>query len=756
MRKYLFISAAALVCPAAFAADPSLVVSAGEHGEFSRVVVAGGAPDLTIETAGRVIRLRNINETTQVDLADINNGQKAHRIETARRASPEVIELQMNCDCAVRTVRAPDGNLVIDIADQTDAILAEYTSGEPTQLINLSAETGAETKQAARDDTLTVAQAHDRIMDLLQQAADDGLINLKVPSNTGEPTEKSDAGPVTRQEPAPEPEAPADMKMAAHSTSSSPTQTAVQPTLAAAPAAAPARQCFSDKHLEIDGSDFEADPLIEIEALEARLVEATGDEKKIAARKLAAGFLAIGFGEEAIAVLKDIDKPDSPMSEIAQIVAERSLDANGALLGANNCTGAHALWQAVATEDATAAALYERSGAAIETLPTRLKTLILGRLAVKMADLEAWDAAQSLLQIADAYGENHSPEFKYVRIRLADHEAKEETTRASLLEVATDESSASDEALLALAESYAKQGGVPHEGFTEDIGALAKIGGSSRAAFFEAYSWAEAGNLDAALLLLKNEAPKSPDNAEMAGATASGIISRAFAGDDSLLKVSALEAFLKNEDWIDPENARRNLRSNAADFAYELGLPNLSYALLANIRTAPDRNMSKQLAKSALAAGAPGEAIKYAAPFATEAEFGALIAEANIKNGDYHAALATAATINDEQTQARLKSRAGWLSRNWQAARDGFRRVDPSKFDDAAAIQYGLTAYITGEASLPGAVDAALSAQAATIKAGLQSLFVNKFEGTTLERARSISEATKKEISAFEEILSDG
>ncbi len=750
MRTSLFISALALASAPALAAEPAVAISAGEHGDFSRIVIAGDDPDLAIETSGRTIRLRNVDAAAQVDLGDINERQKAFRIDNARRTGADAIELQMNCDCTVRTLRAPDGKIVIDIANGT-----RTTSGEP------AAEKPKQTTPARNktevDDTLTVAQAHDRMMDLLQQAADDGLIMLKDAQTPNGADNQQETKPTILQEPAPQianaerketPPAPATPLAA---------QSIVQASVKAPPAPEPSpRQCLSDHALTIDGADFENDPLVEIEALQGRLGETTGAEKDAVMRKLANGFLAIGFGEEALAVLKDKDASAAALFEVAQAVAERPLDPDGVLLGAEKCSGAHALWQAVATAGPTAPPYYERAGPAIETLPTRLKTHIATRLAVKMADLKAWGPAEDLFEIAAGDSETLSPELKYVRTRLDDHDTQDEASRESLLEVATENSAASDEALLALAESYTEQGGVPHEGFIEDIGALAKIAGSSRAAFFEAYSWAAAGNLNAAMLLLKNEAPKSPDNAEMAGASAGAMISRALSGEDSLLQVSALEAYLTHEDWIDAKNTRRDLRKRAADVAYDIGLPNLSFELLTKISAAPDREASQKLAASALAAGNSSAAIRFAAPHATDPAFGALVAKANIRETNYHAALATASTISDAQTRAQLKSRAGWLSRNWQAATEGFRKVDPNDFDDAAAIQYGLAAYMSGETSLPGVVDAALSAQAAAIKAGLNSLFLKTEDGPALERARALSNATANEIYAFEEILNDG
>lgn len=759
MMRLLFISLATLASSSAFAENGGIAISAGEHGEFSRIVIAGGASDLAIETSGQTIRLRNIDDAARVSLADINDRQKAFRINGAKRIGENAIELQMNCACMVRSLRAPDGKLVIDITEAPGSVASIPKDKKP------AAPAKPETRTTTIDDTLTVAQAHDRMMDLLQKAADDGLIMMKgdqrssaaeidPAATVAEPTILAPATEVAETKTAPlERAAPAANKR-------TPAEDSIRlgnPSPLPAPAVtASAHQCFDDHTLAIDGAIFAEAPLVEIEALQSRLGETTGLEKEAVMRKLAHGFLAIGFGEEALSVLRDKSDRSPALYSIAQAVAERPLDPNGVLLGAAACSGAHAMWQSVATDGPGAVALYERSGPYIETLPHRLRTLIATRLAVKMADLEAWAPAQQLLDIARGDSEKLSPELKYVQTRLDDHDTSDDSSRQKLLEVATNESAASDEALFALAESYAENGGIPHDGFKEDIGALAKIGGSSRAAFFEAYSWASAGNLNAAMLLLKNEAPKSPDNAEMASASASAMITRALSGEDALLKTAALDAYLAHEEWIDPAHRQSELRVRAADVAYEVGLPNLSYDLLTDAKTATDRETNKKIAMAALTAGDADAAIRFAASHATDPEFGAIVAEANIQKMNYHAALATAATTSDEKTRAKLKSQAGWLSRNWQAATDGFRNIDPNDFDTDAAIRYGLIAYMNGETSLPGAVEATLATQAETIKAGLNNLFLKAPDRPQLERARVLTDATTKELQAFEEILSDG
>lgn len=748
MRNFFLITTAMLALSPAMAADASVTVSAGEHEDYSRIVVAGGDNNLTVETAGRTIRIRNMGVGTAIDLGDINARQKAFRVDHAKQTGAGAIELQLNCDCSVQTARTGSGKVIIDIANNG------FTSASnQTEIRRQAAQPSSTGNSNTLDDTLTVEQAHDRMMELLQQAASDGLINLKNSSPGGETASASEVPPADAAT-----QAPTDLtNIIVRDPAQQPvTAPEPQPALIPTPVNVPARECLSDNVFTIDGADFESDPLAAIEDLQIQIVDAQGSEKDAILRRLANGFLAIGFGEEALAALKNKEKSAPVLFEVAHIVAERKLDPNGVILGAQNCRGAHALWQAAAIDGANAATQYERSGRAIETLPTRLKTLIATRLAVKVADLEAWDAAEDLYVVALGDDQELSPELKYVETRLADHNAENEASRSSLLEIATQESSAADEALLALADSYAKQGDEPHEGFLEDIGALAKIGGSSRAAYFEAYSWASIGNLEAAMLLLKNEAVKPDGDTEMAGVSAGAMILRALSGNDALTKRAALEAYLAHAAWIDPEQSRTELRTLAADFASEIGLPNLAYDLLSEMRGTPDKQRNAKLATAALAAGAPKAAIRFAAPYASEPAFGEVLVQANIAQQDHDAALATATAISDDKTRAHLKAQSGWLSRNWEAAYDGFRSTDPNTLDKAAAIRFAFSAYKNGAPTLPSAVDAVLSSQADAVKAGLTSLFQTAADGTQLQRARALSSATAKEIIAFEELLSDG
>ena len=109
MRRTLLITVAALSFLPANAADTLASVSAGEHDGYSRIVVTSDNADLSVETAGRTIRIRNIGDNETFDLRDINEGRKAFRVERARKIDGGGIDVRCCGRGGVQTVATLDG-----------------------------------------------------------------------------------------------------------------------------------------------------------------------------------------------------------------------------------------------------------------------------------------------------------------------------------------------------------------------------------------------------------------------------------------------------------------------------------------------------------------------------------------------------------------------------------------------------------------------------------------------------------------------
>lgn len=762
MKKNLFIIAfiGGLAFSTVLCAQPSsgTVVSAGEHDGYSRLVFSQAGGEIAVSQSGRTVRLNNFEPGAIFDFQNINARRKAHRVLNAKAVSGGV-ELQLTCDCSVRTSRLSNGRFVVDIVDGGSSKPPSKTAAaKPTA----SSSAASSKDLLSKDDLISVEEAHSQMVELLKQAAREGLITIRddEPGNRNQNenqngSQKTAAAAPSASEPtvltppavedaAPQETQPETMAEAAPGV--------VEPMTVADDAKS---LCRADARFAINAEGFDDEPLMRIAELQSALGD--NEDGRDAMRALVEGFISIGFGEEAIALLVDYDEGQSLHADMARVIAERPVRANGALMGAQGCRSAHALWQAAASEPQEAVTLYQQTDGAINALPLMLKRLIATRLAAKMIDAEAWENAETLFAIASEGLENLSPELEYIRARLDKQHGEKDRSRDTLLNLAARNSTASDDALLALADSYAEGGVTPHEGFTEDIGALARLQGSSRAAIAEAQSWAGLGNVEAALMMLQSISQKTPDDRAAAGGMAKNIINNALGSEDRILKISGLDGYVVHRDWLGEDAPSQSLRLNAARAAIDFALPNLAYTLLDEAPAPVSKAVSLQKAAAALSAGYTDEAVAIAAPYAEDDAFAEIIVNANIAKGQHSAALAAASGLADPARKAGLTARAAWLARSWQSAVRGYQGLDPNQLTGRTALNYALSAYMSGQNAIPAAADAALSTQNEAVAAGLRALFnAPASQNSALQRSRSAVENTAREIRFFEEVLSDG
>lgn len=766
MRTALFISALIWSVGAASAQPVQSIVSAGEHDGYSRLVFSNAGADISVQQDGRTVRLTNFSPSSAFDFQNINDRRKAHRVlgaKTVRGGAGAAVELQLTCDCTIRTSTLSNGRFVVDVVDASQQAAPQKTADNKiTENITTEKKTPAAKDMLTQDDLISVEQAHSQMVELLKQAAREGLITIREEETAAQqPQQTAEAAPVENEPtvltpPAAEQSAPEETRSAAAPESA---PSAVEPITVAEQQ--PVAACYPNDRFAINVEDFEDEPLVRIAELQAALAENSEDAEKQdggeAMHALVDGFLAIGFGEEALALLVDHGENESLRADMARIVAERPVSPDGALMGAKQCKGAHAVWQALASEPQAAAALYAGSSEAINSLPIMLRRLVASRLSMKMIDAGAWEFAEALFAIASEGLGALSPELEYIRARLDKHQGDYEGSHDTLLDLASTNSRAGDEALLALADSYTQDNLTPHKGFTEDIGALARLQGSSRAAMAEAQSWAGLGNVEAALILLSSVAEKAPGDRIAAGNMAKKVIDDALSSDDTILKISALDGYVINRDWLGDDTPAQNLRIKAARTAIDFALPNLGYALLDEAPTPISKELSLEKAAAALSAGYADEAITISAPYAADDAFAEIIVNANIAKKQHHAALAAASGISDAKRKASLTANAAWLARSWESALRNYQTIAPSQMTGRAALNYAFSAYMSGQRAMPAAAEAALSGQSETVVSGLRMLFATSgTETTALQRSRRDVKNTAEEIRFFEEVLSDG
>ena len=733
------------VCTTASALGAGLRVdvAAGEHGTYSRIVVPQGADGVEIDKSARSVRLRNIDPSMVYGLQNINDRHKAHRIVAAKRIrtnTGDAIELTLTCDCEIRTSRLANGKFILDVFDSDAANTAHLSAGQ-----DAAADKDAPVTPAQQ---LSVEQAHKQMIELLKQAAREGLVTIK-PEDGGAltPAQASlaESAPADDKNAAPTDLIAQTLAQAAHNDAPKPTLTPKTP-----------EKCLPDAVFSIDGADFDDEPLVRIAELQSELAETAAPENKKALHALANGYLSIGFGEEALALLTDYNEADSPLADMARAVAERPVRHDSPLLSTKQCVGAQALWQAAVADPKDVAQLYNRSSGALSSLPPRLKALIGARLAVKMIAAEAWPQAEELYQALAAEDGASSPELDYVKAMLEQHQGDDETSKEELKEIAGGNTDAAEDAMLALADRYLKNQETPYEGFTEDIGAVAKVKGSTQAALAEAIAWANVGNIDAAMLLFENVVKKSPEDSELARKLTHAVFDKASSSDKPLLQLAALDAFIEHKDWFVLTADDVETRRKVARAALKLSLPDIAADMLEGAADNGDIALIRERAAAALAAGRADDAIRIAAPYSDDEALREIIVKANLNDGKYNDALAAAATLKDPDAKNALVARAAWLARSWISVVKSLRDVDPTQLTENNALKLGLAAYSAGEKTLPAAADAVLNDKDATLAAGLRSMFAPAPKGSALQRSRSEVDATRDGIRMIEEIMSNG
>ena len=727
-RGGLIIFVCAAFAAGAALADGEIKLSAGEHSDYSRIVIPGGATDVFVDNAARTVDIRFASGDPIVDLSDVNGKHKAYRVVGARKivdSNGAFVRLTLNCDCLVASTQLASGKLVVDIADAKPIAAA---AEEPAP---------QEAEASPGGDDVSVEEARSRMRDLLQRAANEGFITMR----------GADPAPAD----APLPKAAPPVKVDAPTLKAPPPPPPPEPVATA--------DCQPDSAFAIDGGRFDEDPLGAIAEFRAALDEAPELKRNAVADDFARGYLAIGFGEEALALLADRGEKDSLLADMARVVAERPLSNSGPLMGALECNGAHALWQAAAAEPERAAKAAEGFADALSALPKRLRTLLAARIAKKLIDAGAWSEANTVYRIAGEHSEYAEDDLRYVAARLLDHEGEGGEGEELLRDVASGASEASQDALLALAARYAAEGGAP-EGLIEDLGALATtakgspIGGE--AALHEGLIWIAGGNIEAGVFLLRSAAESSEGLAAKASAEAGRAIGEAFASDDPAHRLAALRAFVEYRTFVERAGPAPEMRAKAAETAVEVGLPNLALRLLGSDADSGDRARALLKARAALAADQPEPALASAAPYADDPEFAAIVVKANLQLDRNYAALAAASAAPEGPAKAEMMALAAWRAGDYASAARAYGKVDPTKLSVEDAVHYALSAYMAGEADMPPAAEAVLSRDDKASLDGLKSLFAKGQDGPVVERGKALAESAAGEITFIRELLGHG
>lgn len=778
---------APVVAPIAEKPKAPVLVTAGEHGDFSRVVVAGAGAKVT--QSGRSVRIA-LDSAADADLSVLSGGRRATRVSGARLipgGAGNDIVLDLGCDCRITTTRLPNGKFVVDIFDTAGAVkkptetaarapVKAAAAETPAPVIQTTKPTAAqeassETLQpvfgdnvvAAGADKMSVEQARKRMVALLQQAANDGIITVKpgaedltAPKPPESQNQKANAKPVELTNASIPGKAPSP---AGSRTASPPTPTETDEDAEATPTLKPAEApvsvarsqsaCLPDGALAIDGRKFADSPLEAIAALQGELEQAQVDAKPAIAERLALGYLAIGFGEEALISLSGIGAGTSLYADMARVVAEKRPAPDGLLMRGAECRGAHAMWLAAVEEPKEAAKSAARAGDAINALPVRLRGALAARIARSLVGASDGEAARRYLQIA-LKASGKTPELKFVEAKLMELQGRGDQANAILDELEHENGRAAKDALNELAHDASR------DGLGEDLGVLAKnargTADEGRAALREASFWADSGAIESGVFLLRDAARRDATIAPEAVRKARETLAAAFASGDAKKRIGALAAYIHDRDFLQTEGGDPEIAKLASDAAIEFGVPNAAHTILKASAAAEGLGPAR-VARAALAAGAAEDAVAAAAPFADQADFASVLVKANIELGRGYAALAAASALPESPEKAALIAEAAWRARDYKSAARAFAKIDPASLTAQSAERFGYAAYMAGELTLPSAAEAVLRDEKSPTLARLQTLFKPAKDGPFVERGKSVVSATSDDIKLIEEML---
>ncbi|MEM9898712.1 MAG: hypothetical protein AAF742_04970 [Pseudomonadota bacterium] len=568
-----------------------VTVSGGEHDKYSRIVLSAMPSPVDVEYGRRRISLYFDGEKADFALNSFNDRRSAHRVLKASSSTigdNVRIDFDLTCDCGAKASVGRSGRLILDIAESYPRVASrvEPLAGQSTQLKQPDpapqaggAPTNLEPPAIKATPTTSVAvpktdtvvsgtdelsKARNRMVALLTQAAQDGIVTFKEDATPSQPASGA------REEGQDLPKSIVLNQQDALET------------------------CRPDSWFFPTRAPNDKRAMEQIERIQTMLVGEFDTANPEAVRKLFWTYASIGFGDEARSVLEafPIVGPDlNIMVDVAKTISDRPIESNSedGLGLVSECEGMHGLFQALAlasSDPARASAILRTRSALIEALPEALVGPLATRLGLAAADAGEWVLAGEMKRYADLAGRD-DPAFQYLLARFEKHKGREDKARARLEMLAENESPQQADALLALAQEYAENGEALPEGFAEDAGIVAATTDDPnvrrRATEIEAKALMSEGEFASAFRQIIRTYRETPQARKGLALAARSLLIEAMGNGDAAAQLSGLDAYVDFEEFIDGSSGNDPalvLHTQAAKTALEFGLPNVaSYAL---------------------------------------------------------------------------------------------------------------------------------------------------------------------------------
>lgn len=721
MLRVAVIVLAALF-PSALFASETLPVRAGEHGEYSRLVISSAPADWRIATSDRKVEIALPSKGYEFELSDILEKRKAHRVLSARVVDGEntrSLVLTLTCDCPVRTSKGDKGAIVIDIFNEGPTPLApEEPDAGPTAAMRQTEKRPAESKSSTPE---SMREARDRMIALLAEARHQGVVQLKIDEREEEadeydrefnaeaavePTQASHTPP--QFDPAPAHDTPL-----AHEARLDPPQITTAHAEEDAPCVDPS---LFDEPLSEEGKlDYST-----IAQLRQRLETSMDEEERQdLARTLALGYVHIGFFEEANAIASPrAAKGDHNMAVLAAL----SNLAMGGKSRARKAVAPYAkcgpffemIMAAAATaDDATVPAMTDAHLDTLKALTKPLRAPIAETLALGALERGDDTLARAVYTIArKARGGEQTPALAILEKALgAPGEAAAEKLDAQIAEAARTPGPLQSKALALIAEDYEKRADAAYEGFLDDLAQQTHARDMSvseaRASFSGAKALAAAGRLNEGVAVLNASARSAPRAADAARAVARAMIVEALLGDDET-RLKAIQSYFQHRDFLGGDDGAevslavaRELSEFGAKYLVEDALSRVpaSFAAEANLITA----------RTALNGDDADAALRTLAHVQNSGEAAGLKIEAHERLGDRDGALSVVKTAVRSGEANDLMARAAWRAQDWPLAMEAFDKAPASERNADAAARISLAALNAGLKTIPAAAREVLS-----------------------------------------------
>lgn len=711
-----------LMFPGVSFASETLPVRAGEHGEYSRLVIPSAPADWRIATSDRKVEIALPSKDYEFELSDILEKRKAHRVLSARvvdGAETRSLVLTLTCDCPVRTSKGGEGSIVIDIFNDGPTPLAP--TQEDTPETDAMRKAARQSSQRTSSTPESMREARDRMIALLAEARHQGVVQLKIDEKRNEP-EPEDEQP--EPQPALEPAqaaysapefdpAPAHDTPVSHETRLDPPQMTFNADVEAS--AACVDPVLFDEPLSEEGKlDYST-----IAKLRQRLeVSEDEQERQDLARTLALAYIHIGFFEEASAIAApraaDGDDNMAVASALSYLASGAKAHAREAIAPYQNCGPFFEMVAAAAAsgDDGAAPRMTDKHVKALKAMTRPLRGPIAEYLALNALEKGDKTLAKVVYDVArEARGEDRTAALAILEKALGEA-TPEKTARldAQITEAAQTPGPLQSRALSVLAEDYEKRAEAAYEGFLDDLAQQTSkrdmSASEARASFAGAKALAAAGRLPEGIAVLDASAQSAPKAAPAAAAVARSMIMNALLGDEET-RLAAIQSFFEHKDFISGgEEAEVNLA--VARELSKFGAKYLVDGALADVPPSRRADASLIKVRTLLNSGDAKDALDAAAKVQDGAEIAALKVEAYERLGDRNGALSVVRTEVRAGNSNDAMTRAAWRAEDWALAMEAFDKAPSSERTTGGAARISLAALNAGLKSLPAGAREAL------------------------------------------------